>query len=472
MEDVAHRRPTYDQLLAENAELRQRIDELYQYVAELEQRLKMNSSNSSKPPSSDGYTKPAPKSLRTKSGRKPGGQKGHAGSYLAQVDSPDEVIEHMPASCRACGADLARDRVQGFAGRQVFELPQTRPYVSEHRSYKVRCRCGALNRGTFPDGVLAPTQYGSTVKALATYLCAYQHIPYERAAELIADSWNVNIGPGTLADMVKDAAEGLEGFRGLAQEQIGNSPVACFDETGTRVKGSLNWVHSASTNQLTLFGLHPKRGSEAIDDLDILPGFTGTAVHDGWQAYRNYEKPEHGLCNAHHLRELQAAEEVGQSWAADMTALLAEAKEAVERAKDLGLAGLTDKKLQAIELRYRQIIADAHRANPPPKRTGRRGRPKRSKAHNLLLRLDLYQQDVLRFATDFKVPFDNNLAERDIRMVKLKQKISGCFRTPEGAKDFLAIRSYISTARKQGQGVMAVLTQAASGDPWVPGVAE
>ncbi len=448
------------------------VERLERRVAELEARLKRNSRNSSRPPSSDGLAKPkARRSRRRRSGRRPGGQPGSEGHHLAQVARPDLVVVHEPECCQGCGESLAGAELVGAERRQVFDLPpEVRLEVCEHRAQRRRCRCcGRVSVGAFPDQVRAPTQYGPRLRAQVLYLAVYQHLPYERIARLLADCYGASLSTGTLQAIVAQGAAGLEGFLDEVRGQLAGSAVVHLDETGARAAGRLHWVHEAATETLTLYGLHERRGRQGIDALGVLPGFAGVAVHDGWAPYRAYTACEHALCNGHHLRELAGVgEEKDQAWAAAMAALLIELKDAVDAAKDAAATTLEPGTLAGYRARYRQIIAAGYARNPEPARTGTRGRPRQGTARSLLLRLDQHEDDVLRFAHDFNVPFDNNQAERDIRMVKLQQKISGCWRTREGADAYLALRSYISTARKQGQGVLAVLRDAVLGEPWLP----
>jgi hypothetical protein len=276
------------------------------------------------------------------------------------------------------------------------------------------------------------------------------------------------ISVGTLQAFITQGAGGLDGFLEEIRGQLADAQVAHFDETGGRVDGKLHWIHSASTDLLTLLSVHRKRGVEAMDAAGVLPDFTGVAVHDGWAPYRNYENSLHALCGAHHLRELTAAQEAGQMWALAMICLLLDTKALVEQAKAGGLKRLTNKALGRLHASYREVIAMGYEENPDLAADTSGRRPKRTKAQNLLLRLDERETDALRFASDFRVPFDNNQAERDIRMVKLQQKISGCWRTTDGAERFLAIRSYLSTAHKHGQRPIDALTALTAGQPWLP----
>ncbi|MGO9902267.1 MAG: IS66 family transposase [Solirubrobacteraceae bacterium] len=460
-----------DALIARQAK---RIGELEALVVELRERLDQNSRNSSKPPSSDGYAKePAEKnkkrSLRRRSGRKPGGQAGHEGHRLERREDPDRAVLHEVKSCECCGRDLSGAPIEQSQCRQVFDLPEM-PALEcvEHWIQVRRCECGNLASSQFPAEATAPTCYGPRVRALGIYLVSYQHLPYERAAEILSDWVKAPISVATLQAFVAHGAAGLEGFLEEVRSQLAGAAVAHFDETGGRVDGKLHWIHSASTEMLTLLSVHRKRGVEAMNDAGVLANFTGVAVHDGWAPYRSYENALHALCGAHHLRELIGAQEHGQVWALAMIWLLLDTKSLVEQAKADGHQRLTDKQLAQLHASYREVIAMGHEENPGlAADTGAR-RPKRTKAQNLLLRLDERESEALRFATDFRVPFDNNLAERDIRMVKLQQKISGCWRTIEGAERFLAIRSYLSTARKHRQRPIDALTALTAGRPWLP----
>ena len=286
-------------------------------------------------------------------------------------------------------------------------------------------------------------------------------------AELLADTYGAPVSTGTIVSMVREGAGMLDGFLARVKDLLSASAVIHGDETGLRVNARLAWVHAASNTELTLYHLDARRGNAAMDAMGILPDFKGVVVHDGWKAYGKYYKATHALCNAHHLRELEAIAALdGQRWAADMADLLTDAWAQVLAAKEKGRDHLSAKRLRAIDARYLAIVAAGHRANPPPVSTRRR--PARSKALNLLCRFDNYPEDVFRFAWDFSVPFDNNLSERDVRMIKIAQKISGGYRSTEGAKAFLAFRSYLSTAGKQGVNRLGVLQQLFLGDPWMP----
>lgn len=453
-------------------ELRAEVVELRAEVAELRGRLGLNSRNSSKPPSSDGYAKPpATKSLRRPSGRKPGGQPGHGGSHLERVERPDRVALHRPERCAGCGGDLAGGGLVGEEARQVFDLAPVRLEVHEHRVQRWRCPCGHVTGAGFPYGVQAPAQYGPRLRALVIYLIVFQHLPYLRASRLLADWLGAPLSTGTLHAIVKQAGQGLDEFSQTVLEQLLASDLVHVDETGSRTEGRLRWVHSASTEQLTLYRLHEHRGTKGIDHLGVLPDFHGIAIHDGWATYRKYQSVTHALCNVHHLRQLQGAIEQDpdtQTWAQQMDALLRELKDTVQQARNGGRDALAPELLAGFIDRYEQIIALGREQNPPAKRTGRRGPIARSKTANLLRRLDEDRDDVLRFAHDLRIPFDNNLAERDLRMIKLQQKISGSWRTKTGAEGFLALRSYLSTATKQGRDLIDTLNRLVDHNPWLP----
>lgn len=455
-------------------ELRAEVVELKAEVADLKRRLAQNSRNSSRPPSSDGLAKPAPKSLRRPSGRKPGGQQGHQGGHLAKVAVPDAIVDHVPSVCAGCRGDLRDGQSVGHLARQVFDLPEIRLRVCEHRAQRRRCACGHETTAAFPARVTAPAQYGPRVRALGLYLVAFQHLPYARAAQLLSDWIGAPISTGTLAAFMTQGAEDLQPFLDEVHAQITAAPVAHFDETGARAQGLLRWLFCASTDKATFYSLHDKRGFDGLDHAGVLSRFTGIAVHDGFKPYRRYTNAQHALCNVHHLRELlgvieQHPDDPQQSWAVRMDRLLRDLHTAVQRARASGEDWLDPSELAGYRAAYEQTIALGNHHNPAPTiKTGKRGVIKQTPARNLLVRLDRDREQVLRFAHDFRVPFDNNQAERDIRMVKLQQKISGCWRTITGAERFLALRAYLSTARKNQHALTDALTALATRDPWLP----
>lgn len=467
--------PTVEQLLELLAERDRLIAALMEHnaslaarVAELEARLSKNSQNSSKPPSSDAFVKPPPRSLRRKSGRKPGKQPGDPGFRLEPRPDPDRVVLHVPEVCRGCGGDLTAAPVVDEERRQVFDLPPVTPIVIEHRAEQRSCGCGVVTAAAFPAEATAPTCYGPGVAALGAYLLARQHLPVERAAECLADCFGLPVSTGYVASLLPTAADRVEPFLGLTRKELAGAEVTNFDETGARVAAALCWVHVICTDRYTLYHLDAQRGQAAMERAGVLPGFTGVAVHDGLAAYRKFDLV-HALCNAHHLRELAGiAETTGQDWPTRLADLLVQMHVAVEVAKANGETALPARRLATYRRRYDALITEGNTLNPPPPRTGKPGRPTLGPAGALLHRLDVYRDDVLRFATDFRVPFDNNQAERDVRMVKLQQKISGGWRSPAGATAFLAVRSYLSTAAKHGQAALAVLRQLFTGEVWLP----
>ena len=450
-----------------------RLDASEQRVRQLQEQLAGNSRNSSKPPSSEGYKKPAPKSLRKKGERKSGGQPGHTGHTLEMVDEPDHTEVHPVLHCECCGRSLADQPAGGLEKRQVHDLPPLRLIVTEHQAETKVCDCGHRNKSAFSEGVNAPVQYGPAIQAAAVYLKNYQHLPYARTGELLGDFFGCPISEGTLDNIIARSHELAAGPVDQIKASIEGAPVVHFDETGSRVEGKLWWTHSASTDLATYYDVHRKRGGEAFDSIGILSGFTGRAIHDFWKSYFGYDCL-HGLCNAHHLRELIFVhEQHQQDWADHMGDCLLDIKDAVDQAKE-SVNQLDEKQIRAFETRYQQILDEGYANNPlPPRRSNakkKRGRRKKTKARNLLERLDQHRSEALAFMHDFRVPFDNNLAERDLRMIKLQQKISGSFRTEGGAKTFCRIRSYISTARKNAVGAMDALTRLFQGNPFVPGV--
>jgi transposase len=448
------------------------IDALAARVQQLEDRLAKNSRNSSKPPASDDPPKPKPKSLRRRSGKKPGGQEGHPGRTLSLVEDPHHVVVHAPEECQGCGESLLGVIASDYEPRQVVDVPPLLALeVTEHRARRKGCSgCGRSTTASFPAEVSARVGYGPRIKALCVYLMNYQLLPYERTSELLEDLFGEPApGVGTLHSVLRSCFEGLEDTEEAIKAGLTEARLGHFDETGLRVCEDGMWVHVASSTKLTHYAVHPKRGSEATEEIGILPSFRGVAVHDGLTAYGKYERCEHALCNAHHLRELTFVEEEhGQEWAGEMKALLMEIEEAVREEAARGGTRLAPETTGRFERRYQRLLKAGLAVNPPPERTGKRGRPKQSKGKNLVDRLDKHREAVLRFMHDFEVPFDNNQAERDLRMIKVRQKISGCFRTEEGAGAFLRIRGYISTVRKQGENVLAALESVFVGEPFIP----
>jgi transposase len=447
-----------EKLLGENVALKSLIEGLQARIAELERRLGLDSSNSSKPPSSDGPKRPArTSSLREPSGKRSGGQKGHPGETLKQVTTPDVVIDHYPDRCEGCGAALTPAMAKGHSARQVFDLPEPRPaVVTEHRVYACCCaQCGKRTQASFPAGVAAPVQYGPRICAMVVYLLHGHFLPEDRLAELMRDLFGVGVVPATIARMSRSCANRLQSFVDAVRQEVCRGKVKHLDETGFRLGGRNQWLHIASTALLTFYRVCAERGS-------LLAGVVGIVVHDHWKPYYTMKDVLHALCNGHHLRELKALIELDrEDWARKMQILLRRACHAINLAHERGMP-LKPQLIAAIERRYNAIVAEGlafHQALPALRHARPSGKKPRRVGHNLLLRFDQRKIDVLRFLHDPTVPFTNNQAERDARMMKLRQKISGGFRTRASADDFATIRSVLSTARKQGWNILRTLTQ-------------
>jgi len=462
-------KPTYEELAdlvvalkSHLVDLEARIARQDARIAELERQVAATSRNSSKPPSSDGLAKPNPKSLRGKSGRKPGGQSGHGGQTLAQVSDPDEVLRHEPTRCRGCGAGLGRAPEVGVARRQVFDLPPISICVTEHELVSRRCRCGVTTTADGPAGVNAPVQYGPRIKAVMVYLYMGQYLSKHRTAVAMSELFGTPVSDGTVSAATARAAGDLGGFCAAVTKKIAGADVAHFDETGFRADGKLHWLHSASTTMFTMITCHRRRGREAMNAAGILPAFTGIAVHDAWAPYDTYPQITHALCNAHVLRELiavtdhhaQSPDPKSWCWAAQVIDnLLA--------IKTLTQDGPID---PGSLVRHRELLVHAARIGATTPTPG----PVGAKHRALARRIDRRIEDYLRFATDPRAPWDNNAAEREIRMAKLRQKISGGMRTLTGAQHFAALRSYLATTAKHGINGLDALTQLTTGNPWQP----
>ncbi len=446
------------------------IEYLQERVKELEQRQAKDSHNSSLPPSSDRFVRP-PKSLRKKSGKKPGGQKGHRGHHLQQVEIPDEVLIHPVERCERCQQDLREQPAEVPERRQVIDLPVKRLWVTEHRVEEKQCpTCFHLTRASFPVCVKAPAQYGTGIAALAVSLLEGQAVPYARASQVLRDLLGIQLSAGSIASFVKTCHQQLAQVEKELKAALVKAPVLNQDETGLRVGKTGWWVHVCSTPRLTHYAAHHSRGREALNAIGIAPQFRGTSVHDGLVSYQGYCFTQ-ALCNVHHLRELTFfEEELKQPWARKMKDLLLDMKAEVQRAKAAGKREVDVLVLARFLRRYDELLQEGYTANPaaPPPEKRTRGRPKQSPARNLLDRLFEGKWAVLRFLHDFAVPFDNNLAERDLRMIKVQQKVSGCFRTEGGVAMFCRIRSYLSTLRKQGMKLLSALDHTLSGHPVLP----
>jgi transposase len=441
--------------------------ELKKLLREALDKLNKNSTNSSKPPSTDIVRT---KSLRIRSGQKAGGQKGHPGSTLPFSETPDKIIEHRAMQCKECGKDMSGIGSKRYERRQVYDIPPIRMRVTEHRS-EIKCcpHCQAENRGAFPEGISGCTQYGVNLKSLGVYLTQYQLLPFHRSMELIEEITGHRVSVGTLAGNNNYCKEQLFDFEEALKGHLQNAPLIHSDETGFYYEGKRQWLHTATTQDCTYYYAHGKRGKAAMDDMGILPDYEGTVMHDYWKSYLDYDCT-HALCNVHHLRDLTFCHEQEQSqWAADMKTLLLEIKQETDNCKAQGLQNLDEQRQQLLTQKYDLLIQQGYGQHPlPEKQVGKRGSPKKTKTQNMLQRFDIHKEDILRFMRNFTIPFDNNLAEQAIRMMKVKQKISGCFRSKDGASSFAIIRSYIDTMRKNGYSIMDAISLAMAGKPIIP----
>jgi transposase len=455
-----------DELLVIIGQQQARIEVLEAEVKRLQDHQQLDSHNSSLPPSTDKgrQKRTASQNVRQPSGRQPGGQKGHPGSTLTQVASPDEIISHPVSVCSRCGQALSQVAAIGVEKRQVFDMPPLKLVVIEHQAEIKTCpQCAQRTTGDFPSDVNQPVQYGPRVKGLLVYLNHGQLIPYDRTTTLFEDLFGQPISQGTLLNINQQGYTRLAAPEAQIKQDIHQSDVVHFDETGLYEQGRRIWLHAASTDNQTYYFAHEKRGQLGMEAAGILPNFEGTAVHDHWESYQAFDTCDHAFCNSHHVRELtRAIEQDDAEWAKALKHLLLEIKETVDTAKAQGHPHLSPEQIDLFNDRYRDIVDRAltpylkePSSNAPPKR----GRKKQSQTKNLLDRFDTYQTETLRFMTDFRVPFDNNQAERDIRMIKVKQKISGTFRSENGTHYFCRIRGYISTLKKQGQNILEALTQ-------------
>jgi transposase len=464
-EQIGQLKARNERLQAEASDLRGHNFQLQRRNAELEALVAKDSHNSSRPPSTDPPWAKRTKSLRRPSGKRPGGQAGHRGETLRLSARPDRTVEHRPRECRGCHASLDSGRVVRHRRQQVWEVVPARLRVTEHRLVLLRCsRCGKTTEGEFAGSVRSGVQYGPGVKARVLYLQQYQLLPYQRTSEAMRDLFGCRLSPGTVANMVRECAAGLVETELKIKKKLRRSAVIHADETGLRINKRLGYVHVASTPSLTHYAAAAHRGRTAIDEINVLPAYRGTCVHDGLLSYTHYTRCRHALCGVHLLRELTYFEEVSpatKAWAGPLKGLLLEMKGEVERARGEGGKRLAADRLTGLAESYDRLVAQGLSAPPPPdvpERVRKQGR-------SLLLRLERRKGEVLLFLSDFSVPFDNNQAERDLRMIKLQQKTSGCFRSEEGARRFCRIRGYISTMRKQGRGVLGALEGACRGAP-------
>lgn len=459
---IQHQSERIEQLEAENAELKARLEKI-------EAQLAKNSTNSSKPPSSDGLKKPKPKSRREKGKHKSGGQSGHKGKTLEMVAKPDEIIHHKVSICPNCQSNLSKSEIVRVVKRQVFDLPPMQLEVAEHQAEVKVCECCQHRiRADFPEDVKAPVQYGANVLAHAAYLNSYHLIPLARVREWFVDCVGQAVSEATIEKAVTRLSEAVAPSLDAIYEGLTRSKTVHFDETGFRIDKRLAWLHTACTEWLSYYTVNLKRGDEAMLDAGVLSNCHGWAVHDGLKSYFGFETVRHALCNAHHLRELEfAAEHHSATWAEDMQKLLLKMKKHDDEQT------LTKIQIIALETCYNQLLEKGFRAFPvQPRPPDHKGPFAQHTVTNLLIRLRDYREAVLAFLHHPEVPFDNNLAERDLRMMKVKQKVAGCFRTWAGAEVFAAVRTYLATARKQGLSMLQACYLAFTGSPFIPAIPE
>ena len=457
-------------LLKQNEILTATIAELNQTIQELKEQLNKNSKNSSKPPSSDGLKKPAPKSLRKPSGKKAGGQNGHQGTHLAVITAPDAIVKHMPSACEGCPHyQVCKGTACIAEKRHVIDAVVT-VNVTEHQILELPvCMLhGDTRRGQFPSDIKATVQYGENLQALSVALNTVGAVSIKRTHEILSGVFNIPIATGTISNMVKRCAHSLSDTVNKIKDKVVGSALGHFDETGTRVDKKLWWVHNASNCEYTYLDISPKRGFKGMEQCGVLTEFTGIAVHDCWASYWSYPDIQHAVCCAHLLRELTGITEnhPEQKWASAFIDLLLDMKKVKEKAVENGRDSLSYYYYQKFDRKYDNLIEQARKENPLPKTTEKkRGRKKKGKILALVERLANYKASVCLFIHNFMVPFDNNQAERDLRMIKVKTKVSGCFRTEEGARDYLKIMSYVGTAHKKGYNAYEAIKNALSGHP-------
>jgi transposase len=472
-----------EKLQAQEAEIQLLRAELAQALAALSQanaRIKQlegqaakDSHNSSKPPSSNGIKEPGRKtqSLRQKSHKKSGGQAGHPGKTLMMVQQPDEIVRLSPSACSHCHHDLSRVCSCRTEQVQVFDLPVMHLQVREYQAEVKACpNCQHETRANLPDGISpSSVQYGPNVKALAVYLSCLQLLPLARTCQLLSALLGTSFSQACVLSACQQSAQAVQPVVEQIKVALQHSRVLHSDETGFRVGGLRWWLHVACTAWFTYYLAHPKRGSEAIEAMEILPQYHGINVHDSLAMYRRYPCL-HALCVAHYLRELiYIHEHYQQDWAAQMILLLRSIHLQVQQARQQERQQLPEADQQAYRHRYRQLVHLGLLTNPPPtERTHPRGALKKSEPLTLLLRMQELEDLILRFMTHFEVPFTNNQAETDLRMMKLRQKISGCFRTTVGSTTFCTLRSYLSTMNKQGVHLLTALASTFTASPLSP----
>ncbi len=437
------------------------------HIIELRNNQKQNSSNSSKSPSSDMVKVVRTKSLRQKSDKLVGGQPGHKGETLEFSSTPTETVYHQVKKCQGCGKSLVNIPSSSYERRQIFDIPPIEVLVTEHRCEIKNCHhCGTENKALFPEEVSQPVQYGANIQRLGIYFTQYQLLPYQRTVEMFNDLFNLKLSSSFLVNNNKRFAVQLQPFITELKSILSLQPLLHVDETGFNYEGVRNWLHVLCTKTHSLYAIHAKRGLEAMDEIGVLPIFKGDLMHDFWKPYNAYDC-NHKLCNVHHLRDLTFCEEVEKSkTAGKLKQMLLVLYKKVEEAKDVGNKSLTKAQINYWSKKYDILVKEGLLNHPiAEKKRVKQGVVKKTKTQNMLLRFRDYKNEILSFAKNFSIPFGNNIAEQAIRMMKIKQKISGCFRSMQGAKDFADIRSYIATMKKQNQPVLFAISQAINGNP-------
>lgn len=435
------------------------INQQKELIEKQENQLNRNSQNSSKPPSTDGFVKIVkPKSERVKSGKLTGGQLGHIGITLKQNENPDIIEFHEIDQCVSCSHDLSAIEAT-YSIRQEIDIPKVKPIITEHKIASKACpHCKKISTAKVPDNLTQSAQYGPRIKALVSYLHHDQLVPLLRVKDICSDLFDLQISEGSIVNMHQELFENLAENETVTKEQLLQSHSVHFDETGFSVNGILYWLHSASTDKGTLYFIHTNRGSKAINSFDILTNFEGIAIHDHWKPYFLYTNASHALCNAHHIRELRGMfENYDQPWAKKMLEFLITVNKIVNDHKNAGKSTLSEKLISKLEKKYDAILNDGLLQIPQIESHGKRGRQKQHPVKNLHNRFVNFKTESLRFMKDFQVSFTNNQAERDIRMTKVKQKISGGFRSIEGANRFCRIRGFISTSKKHNVNVFQAM---------------
>jgi len=445
------------------------IDKLNQTIIELTEKLNKNSRNSSKPPSSDGLAKPSPKSLRKASNKKPGAQKGHPGANLTFKEEPDEIIQHIPSICQNCSSlDNCINKAGVEETRHIIDTV-VKVKITAHNTLVMNCPLyNTVQKSIFPDSIKAPVQYGENLQALAVSLNTIGAVSIQRTHEILSSVFNISISTGTINAMVSRCAAKLEGTVEWIRQEVAASDIINNDETGTRVDGKTMWVHNASNKKYTYLSIHEKRGVDGMESAGVLPLYSGITVHDCWAPYWKYNEIEHAICCAHILRELIGVEEnyPKEKWATAFKKLLLAMKAAKEKAIEKGKEKLSRYYMEKFDALYDQTIKQAKKKNPIIESSeNKRGRKKKGKVRSLIDRLATYKDSICFFIKNFAVPFDNNQAERDIRMIKTKGKVSGCFRSMDGARDYLKIMSYVGTVKKHKKNTFEAIRLAIMGIP-------